>query len=324
VVEWSITTDCKSVGLWPPLVRIQPNAPKYMKYRVLLFYKYTTITDTSTLMERERSVCEVLNLKGRIIIAEEGINGTVEGSFEDTEKYIAHLKSDKRFKNMNIKESDGIGNAFPRLSVRVRKEIVGTKFPDHIDPRKNTGKYLDPSEFNKWYREDKDFVVVDMRNDYELASGVFDKTVDLGLKNSRDLPAAIEKLKIHKDKTLVTVCTGGVRCEKMSAYLLDQGFENVWQLHNGMHGYMEKFPGEDFKGTLYTFDGRVTMHFGDGEKAKREIVGKCKKCGVASETYYDIHEDGKRIGADSHVILCDDCAKVSDVVQHRSDVIKDN
>ena len=292
-----------------------------MKYRVLLFYKYTKITDTAVLLEREKSVCSVLNLKGRILISEEGINGTVEGSIEDTEKYIAHLKSDKRFsKGMNIKESEGVGNAFPKLSVKVRKEIVGTQFGEHIDPTKNTGKYLDPSELHKWYRANKDFLVVDMRNDYELAVGKFDKTFDLDLKNSRDLPAAIEKLKIHKDKTLVTVCTGGVRCEKMSALLLDQGFENVWQLHNGMHAYMEKFPAEDFKGSLYTFDGRVTMHFGDGDGVKREVIGRCVKCSAPSETFYDIHEEGKRIGADSHVIMCDDCAEVSDVVQHRSDV----
>lgn len=254
-----------------------------MSTRVLLFYKYVKIENPSELMERERAVCNVLDIKGRIIIAEEGINGTVEGTVEATEKYIAHIKSDKRFRDMYIKDSVGDGKAFPRLQVKVKPEIVATKFPAHIDPRKKTGKYLQPHDLKKMYENNDDFVVVDMRNDYEIASGYFEKTINPGLVSSRDLakPEVIEKLKIHRDKKVVTVCTGGVRCEKMSAYLLDQGFENVFQLHNGMHGYMEKYPGENFKGTLFTFDDRKVMDWG----GDREIVGKCYKCDAKTEQY---------------------------------------
>lgn len=298
-----------------------------MKYRILLFYKYTKITDTTTLLEREKSVCNVLGLKGRIIIAEEGINGTVEGTYEATEKYIAHLKSDKRFKSINFKESEGIGNAFPKLMIRIRKELVGQRFDQKIDPTKQTGKYLDPSELHKWYRDNKDdFVVVDMRSKYETAVGIFDKTIDIEVDASRDVVRSkalseIKRLQKEENKKIVTVCTGGVKCEKMSAYLLDQGIDNVWQLHNGIHAYMQKFPAEDFKGALYTFDGRVTMDFGDGKDKKREVYGKCVKCSAPSETFYDIHEEGKRLGNESHVIMCDDCAAASDVIQHRSDVL---
>lgn len=272
-----------------------------MKHEVLLFYKYTTVTDTQALFEREKAVCEVLGLKGRIIIAEEGINGTLEGTTEATKKYKEHILSDKRFRLMQIKTSDGNGEAFPRLSVRIRDEIVSTKFPKSVDPRKKTGKHLPPHELKKWYEENKDFVIVDMRNDYEIKSGYFDKTINPELRASRDLPNAIEKLRIHKDKTLVTVCTGGVRCEKMSAFLIDQGFKDVYQLENGMHGFMEKYPGEYFNGTLFTFDNRITMDWG----GERKIVGKCFVCESTTEDYQNCDD----ISCGSKLLVCGECRK---------------
>ncbi len=270
-----------------------------MKYEVLLFYKYTTITDPKALMERERAVCTLLGLTGRIIIAEEGINGTLEGTVEATEKYKAHILSDKRFRSMSIKTSEGTGSAFPRLMIKVRNEIVGTQFPKSIDPRKKTGKYLPPHELKRWYDEGKDFVVVDMRNEYEIASGYFDKTVNPGLRASRNLVQAVERLRIHQDKTVVTVCTGGVRCEKMSAYLIDQGFKDVHQLHNGMHGFMEMYPGQHFKGTLFTFDNRIVMDFG----GDREIVGKCFSCAGTTEEYQNCED----IMCGSKLLICKEC-----------------
>ena len=292
-----------------------------MENTILLFYKYTNIEDPKALMEREKAVCNVLGLKGRILIAGEGINGTVEGTKENTKKYIAHILSDKRFKNMNIKESEGTKDlsAFPKLSVKVKNEIVSTKLPKEINPNKKTGKHLDPSELKKWYENNEDFVIVDMRNDYELDSGYFEKTVndEIGfhLNASRDLPEALEKskLRIHKDKKIVTVCTGGVRCEKMSAYLVNQGFQNVYQLHNGMHAYMEKYPGQDFKGTLFTFDNRMVMDFGGEE---REVVGKCVNCDMLSENYTNCSNNSKLDKSDKakklcnkKVIVCENCIK---------------
>ncbi len=270
-------------------------------YTVLLFYKYVTIKDPETLMIYLRGASEALSLKGRIIIAEEGINGTLEGKTEDTEKFLELFLLDRRFKSIDVKKSEGTGSAFPKLSIKVRDEIVSTQFPKHIDPRKKTGKYLKPEELHSWYEEGKDFVVVDMRNSYEISSGYFEKTVDPGMKASRDLPEVIEKLRIHQDKTIITTCTGGVRCEKMSAYLLDQGFKNVYQLHNGMHSYMEKYPGKNFKGTLYTFDNRKVMDFG----GEREVVGKCRDCSLQTEDYYDLMLES---GEEAQVLLCPACA----------------
>lgn len=281
---------------------------KDMKYTILLFYRYTTIKNTEELAALLRGFCTALNMTGRIIIAEEGINGTLEGTTENAEKVATFLLSDRRFKTMDIKRSEGTGSAFPKLSIKVRDEIVGTRFPKHIDPRKKTGIHLSADELHKWYEEGKDFVVVDMRNSYEIKSGHFEKTVDPGLKASRDLPEAVEKLRVHQDKMIVTTCTGGVRCEKMSAYLLDQGFKNVYQLHNGMHTYMEKYPGEHFKGTLYTFDNRRVMDFG----GNREIIGKCEDCGVLTEDYYDYSQDGK----EDQKLFCPSCAaKKGDLVR---------
>ncbi|MDI9354653.1 MAG: rhodanese-related sulfurtransferase [Cyanobium sp. MAG06] len=273
---------------------------------IILYYKYANIDNPEMIMERERAVCNVLGLKGRIIVANEGINGTLEGDRESIEKYKSHILADKKFKGMNIKESLGTGDAFPRLMVKVKDEIVSTKLPKNINPNRETGKYLQPHDLKKMYDDNEDFVIVDMRNDYELASGYFDKTIDLQLENSRDLqnPEILEKIRVHKDKKLVTVCTGGVRCEKMSAYLLDQGFEKVYQLHNGMHNFMEKYPGEHFKGALYTFDNRKVMHFG----GNREIVGKCFSCNSKTERY----ENCANPICHKHFLVCEDCVNLYD------------
>ena len=114
-----------------------------------------------------------------------------------------------------------------------------------------------------------------------------------------DLPQAVEKLSSLKDKTVVTVCTGGVRCEKMSAYLMQQGFKDVYQLEDGMHGYMEKYPAQDFRGTLYTFDNRLVMDFG----AQHEIVGQCLRCKSATEQYVNC----ANLACHLHFLVCSEC-----------------
>lgn len=255
-----------------------------MIFQVLLFYKYVAIADPESLKGTYKALCEKHSLKGRTIVAHEGINGTLEGTLENTEAFVEEFLQDSRFSDMQIKRSAGDGDSFPKLSVKVREEIVGTRFPKEVDPTKKTGKYLKPEELRKWYEEDKDFVVVDMRNSYEFESGHFKKSIDPGMTASRELPEKIEKIKeAVKDKTVLTVCTGGVRCEKMSAYLLHEGFdpEKVYQLDGGMHSYMEKYPGKDFRGTLFTFDDRLVMDFG----GDREVIGKCKRCNATNEQY---------------------------------------
>lgn len=271
-----------------------------MSYQVLLFYKYVTVEDPGALREWIRAKASSLQLTGRVLVAEEGLNGTLEGFIENAQAFARALAKDPRFADMPVKTSEGTGNAFKKLSVKVRSEIVGTLFdPVTVDPRVKTGKRISPEELHAWYESDKDFVVVDMRNDYEYQSGHFKDAVNPQLKHSRDLPRAVPKLEHLKEKTVLTVCTGGVRCEKMSAYLLSQGFKDVYQLENGIHGYMEKYPGQHYRGTLYTFDKRLTMDFG----GEREVVGRCRLCEAKTERYVNCANDRCHF----HFLACDAC-----------------
>ncbi|MES2668550.1 MAG: rhodanese-related sulfurtransferase [Patescibacteria group bacterium] len=268
--------------------------------QVLLFYKYVTVEDPETFSSWLRDLATEHGLLGRILVAEEGLNGTVEGSEEDTEAFATALLEDERFSDMQVKRSAGNGNAFPKLSVKVREEIVGTRFPKQVDPRVRTAPRIAAEELRSWYENGKEFVIVDMRNDYEYRSGHFKDSVNPGLENSRDLPGALPKLDHLKDKTVLTVCTGGVRCEKMSALLLEEGFADVYQLDNGIHGYMEKYPGQDFEGALYTFDDRKTMDFG----GDRDVVGRCTLCAAPAELYANCANDL----CHDHFIVCETCS----------------
>ncbi|KND49298.1 MAG: UPF0176 protein [Parcubacteria bacterium C7867-008] len=272
-----------------------------MTYQVLLFYKYITIEDPAQLAASVRALAEKHALLGRALIAEEGINATLEGELEATEAFASEFLNDPRFADMQIKRSEGDGEAFGKLVVKVRDQIVGTRFPkEKVDPRVQTAPRIQPEELKRWFEEGEDFTIVDMRNDYEYRSGHFKGSVNPGLENSRDLPEAIPELMPLKNKKVLTVCTGGVRCESMSAYLMSEGFTDVYQLENGMHGYMEKYPGEDFLGTLYTFDRRKVMDFG----GDREVIGRCHRCEGATETYANCANDLCHL----HFLVCDTCS----------------
>lgn len=272
-----------------------------MNDQVLLFYKYVTVPDPTALAAQVRQKAQELGLLGRVLIAEEGINATLEGPKEATEQFAQWMQRIPEFTDLKIKRSQGTGHAFPKLMVKVRKEIVGTRFSKaEADPRVRTAPHLAPEQLRAMYEANEDFVVMDMRNSYEFASGHFKKSIDPGLRASRDLEKAVLKLEKYKDKKIVTVCTGGIRCEKMSAYLLNKGFKDVYQLEEGMHAYMEKYPGQDFLGTLYTFDDRVVMDFG----GDREIIGQCHHCKKTSERYLNCDNDDCHL----HMIICENCA----------------
>ena len=274
-------------------------------YQVLLFYKYVTVENPQKTANWLRGLATRYHLLGRGIVAEEGINATFEGLKDDTEKFAKEVLLNPLFTDMQIKRSLGDGKGFGKLSVKVRDEIVGTKFSrEDADPRVRTAPRLSPQELKEWYQSNKDFVVVDMRNDYEFASGHFKNAIEPGIAASRDLAAALPKLEPLKDKTVLTVCTGGVRCEKMSAYLQSHGFENVYQLDGGIHSYMEQYPGEDFLGTLYTFDNRLTMDFG----GEREVIGVCDFCGGKTERYVNCANNT----CHRHFLVCTGCIPLSE------------
>lgn len=278
-----------------------------MSFQVLLFYKYVTIQDPQAFAAWVKARATEKGLTGRVIIAEEGINATLEGETSHAEQMAKDLLADPRLADMNIKRSIGTGTSFPDLSVKVRRELVGTRFSQaDADPRVRTAPHLPPEELRAMYERNDDFVVVDMRNSFEFVSGHFKNSIDPGMRASRDLKDVIVKLEKYKDKKIVTVCTGGIRCEKMSAYLLSKGFKNVHQLENGIHAYMEKYPGKDFLGTLYTFDERVDMHFG----GERDIVGTCHLCQAKTERYTHCKNDDCHL----HMLVCEDCTKSSQFV----------
>ncbi len=281
-------------------------------HTILLFYKYTHIEDPEALARVQREICTRLGLKGRCIIAREGINATYEGTTEAIEEYCQNLVADARFADVHLKKSAGTGRAFPRLSVKVRKEIVTLGLPAEkdVDPNIMTGKYLTAEELQKWFQTGKKFKIVDMRNTYEHEVGHFKGSILPPLANFRDLPKALPTLEPIKDETIVTVCTGGVRCEKASGYLVQQGFKDVYQLQGGIVTYMEKFenerasatgPAQNFHGSLYVFDERVTMSYAGANS--RPVVGKCYFCSSASERYTNCSDPTCHL----HFIVCDDC-----------------
>jgi len=278
-----------------------------MKNQVLLFYKYVPIEDPEALLKSQREMCERLNLKCRTIIAKEGINGTLEGSIENTEKYIEEMVKDERFADVHWKKSEGTenGTAFGKISIKVRSEVVSGNLGDEdINPFEHTAPYITAEELHDLINSEEEFYIIDMRNDYEHKVGFFENSILPDLKNFRDLPNEVKKLEDFKHKQIVTVCTGGIRCEKAAGYLIAKGFTNVRQLNGGIVSYMEEYPNQDFKGKLYVFDKRTTMGF-QLDSPEHEVVGKCDRCRNKTDNYIDceyLHCIGHR-----HILLCKDC-----------------
>lgn len=267
---------------------------------VILFYKFTPIADPEALKNEQLALASSLNMTGRVIIATEGINATFEGSRAEIEKYKQALKKDERFSDVKIKESAGTGYAFPKLSIKVRDEIVTLKAGD-FDPKTETATELPAEDLQAWYENNEDFVVLDLRNDYEIVSGYFDKTINPKLGNFRDLNDKLPELAHLKDKKVVAVCTGGIRCEKATCLLKKQGFTNLYQLKDGIHTYMEKFPAKHFKGSLYVFDNRMVTPVKDDPE--REIVGECTFCQTKTENYAS--DDSAR--PSKKILCCEEC-----------------
>ncbi len=183
------------------------------EFQILLFYKYVHIEDPAAARDWVFALCSKYNLKGRLIVAAEGINFTFEGKTADTEAFLVEMQNDKRYgtmlQNIHFKRSVGTGTAFPKLSVKVREEIVtGNLGVCDIDPNEVTGKHLPPTELHEWIHSGKEFYIVDMRNAYEHKVGKFAGSICPPLENFRDLPKIIKSIAHLKNKTVVTVCTG--------------------------------------------------------------------------------------------------------------------
>lgn len=270
-----------------------------MSYTVILFYRFTPIADPAAFRDEQKALCLSLGLKGRLLIAREGINGTFEGTPESIAAYKDALRSIPAFADMPFKESEGTGQGFTKLEVKAKKEVV--TLGQEFDIAAETAPEVTAAELEKMYEQDEDFVVLDLRNDFEVEVGQFEKTYDPKLRFFRDLPAELPKLAHLKDKKVVAVCTGGIRCEKATCLLRREGFTNLYQLKDGIHTYMQEYPSSHFKGTLYVFDNRLTTTVAG--VPDHEVIGRCAYCGTSCEQFYS--DDSQR--PSRKVICCDDC-----------------
>lgn len=270
---------------------------------VVLFYRYVHIENPEQFRDELRASCERFGMTGRFIVATEGINGIGETSLEQMQQFCNWYVSDPRFSDTHLKFSQSFGGSFPKLSVKVRPEIVSLHLGDaDFDPNETTSKKLSPEQLHQWYTEGKDFTVVDMRNNYEHEIGHFVGSVLPPLNNFRDLAAQCDSLTQFDDaeKPILTVCTGGVRCEKASGYLVKKGFKNVYQLDGGMVSYMEQFPKQNFVGAMYTFDGRRVI---DWDGGTHEIIAHCVHCNCTTERLVDCNNPL----CNRQYIACADC-----------------
>lgn len=273
-----------------------------MSHTILLYYKYIPIDDPEKLKQEHLEFGKKHGLTGRIIVAKEGINGTLEGTTEAAEAYEKWLTNDIRFADMWFKRSPGTGTAFPRWSVKVRPEIVSLHLGEEdFNPAEFTAPHLPAEELHEWLERGDEVVIVDMRNQYEMKVGHFDNSILPPLNNFRDLRQVVDDLQEFKNKKVVPVCTGGVRCEKASGYLLKKGFTDVYQLEGGIVTYMTKFPRGYFKGKLYVFDNRKVMSVPGGED--QEVVGRCAGCTKPCERYINC----ANLMCHDHIIMCEAC-----------------
>ncbi|MGJ9459453.1 rhodanese-related sulfurtransferase [Oceanobacillus sp. CF4.6] len=230
-------------------------------YQVLLYYNYVHIEDPESYAAEHLKVCKELELKGRILVAKEGINGTVSGTVAQTQKYMDAMHNDPRFVDMVFKIDPHEGHAFKKMHVRPRNELVTLRLEDDINPHEVTGEYLEPQDFYE-AMQDENTIVLDARNDYEYDLGHFRGAVRPDIETFRDLPDWVRENKhILDGKKVLTYCTGGIRCEKFSGWLVKEGFEDVAQLHGGIvtYGKDPEVKGDLWDGKLYVFDERISI-----------------------------------------------------------------
>ena len=277
--------------------------------KIILYYGFAPVADPETLKLWQKTLCESLGLKGRILISKHGINGTLGGDMSALKKYVRATKEFPGFGKIDFKWSEGTGNDFPRLSVKTRKELVAFASPDEIKVDKsgvtNGGKHLKPAEVNKLVEERGDDVVFfDGRNAFEAKIGKFKNAIVPDTDTTHDFIRELESGKYDhlKDKPIVTYCTGGIRCEILSAAMINRGFQEVFQIQGGIVRYGETFKDKGlWEGSLYVFDERMTMDFSDETK----VIGECEACSGPTKNFVNC----ANLGCKDLVLLCEKCAE---------------
>lgn len=274
-----------------------------MECQVLLYYKYIEIEDPQAFRDAHFEFCSSLGLRGRILVATEGINGTVSGTVEQTEKYMEHMRNDPRFSDMVFKIEKSEGHAFKKLKIKVKPEIVNLSLEEDLNPNEVTGKHLSPKEFYETM-QNEDVIILDARNTYEYDLGHFKGAIRPDIETFRELPKWVEEnLSEHKDKKILTYCTGGIRCEKFSGFLVKEGFKDVSQLEGGIitYGYDPEVKGALWDGKCYVFDERISVPV--NRTGEETVVGKCYHCGKPEERYVKCGNPE----CNKHLLLCEDC-----------------
>jgi len=255
-------------------------------YRVLLYYKYVPIEDPETFRDEHLQFCFDLGLKGRILVAEEGLNGTVSGTVEQTNKYMEALRADPRFADIEFKIDEADDHAFKKMHVRHRDEIVNLSLDEEEDvsPMEDTAEFLDPKEFHEEMQRD-DAIILDARNDYEYDVGHFRGAIRPNIRTFRELPDWIKENKdMLEGKRVLTYCTGGIRCERFTGWLKDEGIDDVGQLHGGIvtYGKDPEVQGDLWDGQCYVFDERITVPI---NQVEHNVVGRDYFTGEPCERY---------------------------------------
>lgn len=284
--------------------------------KILLYYMFTPITDPVAVKLWQKTLCDSLDLRGRILISVHGINGTVGGDMAQLKKYIASTKQFAGFKGIVFKWSDGGRDDFPRMSVKVRDEIVAFDAGAELQVDEKGviggGTHLKPAQVNKLVAERGDDVVFfDGRNAHEAAIGKFKGAIVPNTHTSRDFIAELDSGMYDdlKDKPVVTYCTGGIRCEILSVLMKNRGFSDVYQMDGGVVKYGEAY-GDDglWEGSLRVFDDRMTVDFSD----HAAVIGVCSHCGGPTSNY----ENCAWSQCNDLVLICETCKQQPDLLFH--------
>lgn len=275
--------------------------------KILLYYAFAPVADPTAVMLWQRALCEKLGLRGRIIVSKHGINGTVGGEIGACKQYAKTTRQYPGFQDLEFKWSDGGAEDFPRLSVKARDEIVAFGVPEELQVDEHGviggGTHLSPEEVNALAEEREDVVFFDGRNAFEARIGRFKNAVVPDVRTTHDFVAELDSGKYDhlKDKPVVTYCTGGIRCEILSALMRNRGFGEVYQIDGGIVRYGEKFGDSGlWEGSLYVFDRRMAVDF----SPDAVTIGECERCGAPANRFVNDETSKSR----DLVLLCPECA----------------
>ncbi len=268
-----------------------------MEVNIILFYKFVEINNPNKVKVEHQKFCKDLGVKGKIILAKEGINGSISGNKEQVEKYKKWISGKDLFKGIEFKEEKGLDHPFDKMVVLLKNEII--RIDKKLDLNK-TGKHISPEEFLESYKNDE-VVILDARNNYESKAGKFKKAITPDINSFREFPSFVDNLKISKQTPIVMYCTGGIRCEKASAYMIEKGFTNVSQLHGGIINFCQKLPNTAWEGSCFVFDKRITSYVGQ----KENPINPCIHCNIKSDQYTNC----KLKTCNELIFICPSCQK---------------